>query len=832
MRLTYIILVISFIFCFSSFGLSQKPVQYNSSEVYQNLERLNTLLSVLYVAAHPDDENQRVISYCNNTLNANTAYLSLTRGDGGQNLIGTERGPLLGVLRTQELLGARSIDGGSQYFTRAIDFGYSKNPTETFGFWDKEKVTSDVVRIIRQHRPDIIINRFDHRTPGKTHGHHTASAMLSVEAFDLAGSKTSYPEQLDALNVWQPSKIYFNTSWWFYGSREKFAEADKSKLTSVDAGVYYPLRGVSNSEIAANARSMHKCQGFGNATSRSSRQEFLELINTADDSMSKELGEDINTTWTRVPNGEPVDNLLGEILESYDFTNPSASLNDLVKLYSLIEKTGDQYWKAIKLEDLKKIIQSVSGLFLEATTTSKLVTSIDTVEVKIEATNRSASPIKLKSYKLSNGSSITIDSTLADRQESIWYAKTRITETPNNHYWINDEMEYGTYSVTEDQIGKPESDPQLTLEFEVEINGVNMTFTRPVSSLNILPDQGEVYAPLASVPSASVMIENDVYVFSGGKSQMIPVNIEAYSEDLQGNLTIDIAKDWKVSPKSIDIAISKIGQTKQVTFEVTPPKNQTVSSIVPTLRSGTETITTNIHTVAYDHIPTQTVILEESAKAVNLDIKISDNNQIGYIMGAGDEVPESLKTIGYDIDILTLEQLGNTDLSKYQAIILGIRIYNVNEKIDAYQDDLFSYAKNGGTLITQYNTSRRLKADQLAPVAMEMSRDRVSDETAKVKILEQEHPVMNHPNQIQSDDFDHWVQERGLYFPDEFSDELVPILSMADKGEDQKLGSLLVMEYGNGYFVYTGLSFFRELPAGVPGAFRLMANIISLGEQD
>ncbi len=832
MRLTHIILILSCTFYFSTIGFAQKPTQYNSSEIYQSLERLNTLLSVLYVAAHPDDENQRVISYCNNTLNANTAYLSLTRGDGGQNLIGTERGPLLGVLRTQELLGARSIDGGSQYFTRAIDFGYSKNPAETFGFWDKEKVTSDVVRIIRQHRPDIIINRFDHRTPGKTHGHHTASAMLSVEAFDLAGNRSSYPEQLGNLDVWQPSKIYFNTSWWFYGSREKFEEADKTKLTSIDAGVYYPLRGVSNSEIAANARSMHKCQGFGNATSRSSRQEFLELVKTADDSMSKELNEDINTTWTRVSNGEPVDNLLSEILASYDFTNPLASLDDLVRLYSLIEKTGDQYWKTIKLHELEEIIQSVSGLFLEATTTSKLVTSIDTIEVKIEATNRSSAPIKLKSYAISNGSSVRIDSILADRQESIWYEKTRITQTPNNHYWINDEMEYGTYSVSEDHIGKPESDAHLKIDFEVEINGVDMTFTRPISSLNILPDQGEVYAPLASVPSASVMIENDVYVFSGGKAQSIPVNIEAYREDLKGSLTIDIAKDWKVSPASIDIDIAKVGQTKQVIFEVTPPKNQTVSSIVPTLRCNNETITTNIHTVAYDHIPTQTVVLEESAKAVNLDIKISDNNQIGYIMGAGDEVPESLKTIGYDIDMLTLEQLGNANLSKYQAIILGIRIYNVNEKIGAYQDDLFNYAKNGGTLITQYNTSRRLKADQLAPVAMEMSRDRVSDETAEVKILEQKHPVVNYPNKIQAEDFDHWVQERGLYFPDEFSEELVPILSMADNGEDQKLGSLLVMEYGEGYFVYTGLSFFRELPAGVPGAFRLMANIISLGEQD
>lgn len=823
--------IVLLLLSYDAFG--QKPIQYNSAEIYEKLERLNTLLSVLYVAAHPDDENQRIISYCNNTLHANTAYLSLTRGDGGQNLIGTERGALLGVLRTQELLGARSIDGGSQYFSRAIDFGYSKNPSETFGFWDKDKVTSDVVRVIRQHRPDIIINRFDHRTPGKTHGHHTASAILSVEVFNKTNDPSVYPDQLTDLRPWQASKIYFNTSWWFYGSREKFAEADRSKLVSVDVGGFYPLRGISNSEIAANARSMHKCQGFGNATTRSSRQEYLELIETDLPDMSKDLTEDINTTWTRVEGGQVVDTLLHDILDTYNFKDPIASLSNLVLLHKHIESTGDPYWKAVKLQELQDIIQSITGLYLEATTESKLVTELDSIEVKIEATNRSDIPVYLKSYTLSNQDSETqVDTVLNNGQESIWYIDTVLEHPSNNHYWINDQMEYGTYSVEDSKIGMAESHAHLHVDFEVEVLGRIMTFSRPVSSMNVLPDQGEIYAPLSIVPNASLSIEDDVHIFSESKAKSISVTVEAYVSDLSGQLTLELDNGWKVSPKSRNISISKLGQTQLVTFEITPPKDQAESTITPVLNVNNQTTSSKVTTVEYAHIPTQTVVIKEIAKAVNIDIKTSRNKKIGYIMGAGDDVPEALNAIGYDVNILTLEQLSNTNLSQYQAILLGIRIYNVNEKINAYQDLLFDYAKNGGTLITQYNTSRRLKAESLAPVPMKLSRDRVSDETADVTILQPTHQVMSWPNIITQSDFEGWVQERGLYFPDEFSNDMIPILSMADKGEDQKLGSLLVMNHGKGHFVYTGLSFFRELPAGVPGAYRLISNIISLGDQE
>ena len=249
---------------------------------HEAIQKLNFLGSALYVAAHPDDENTRLIAYLANEVKANTAYLSMTRGDGGQNLIGPEIRELLGVIRTQELLAARRVDGGNQMFTRANDFGFSKHPDETMEIWNKDEIMADVIWAIRKWQPDIIVNRFTHeydpKWAGRMHGHHTASAMLSHEAFDLAGRKDVYPEQLDKVDVWQPRRLFFNTSWWFYGSRENFAKADKSRLLGVDVGVYYPIKGKSNTEIAAESRSMHKCQGFGSAGTRGSSMEYLEKI--------------------------------------------------------------------------------------------------------------------------------------------------------------------------------------------------------------------------------------------------------------------------------------------------------------------------------------------------------------------------------------------------------------------------------------------------------------------------------------------------------------------------------------------------------------------------
>ena len=298
MRQSFLLLA-ACIVAFPTWG--QRPEKPNAADIYHQIEKLNFLGNVLYIAAHPDDENTRLISYLSNEVLARTGYLSLTRGDGGQNLIGPELRELLGVIRTQELIEARKIDGGEQFFSRANDFGFSKNPTETLQIWDKNQVLSDVVWAIRTFRPDIVINRFDHRSPGTTHGHHTASAMLSMEAFDLANQPNQFADQLAYTQPWQPQRIYFNTSWWFYGSKEKFEKADKSKQAQLQIGVYYPFAGKSNQEIAALSRSCHQSQGFGNTGTRGEEDEYLEFLKGTAPANKNNLFDGIDTTWNRSP---------------------------------------------------------------------------------------------------------------------------------------------------------------------------------------------------------------------------------------------------------------------------------------------------------------------------------------------------------------------------------------------------------------------------------------------------------------------------------------------------------------------------------------------------
>ncbi|MFT5848917.1 PIG-L family deacetylase, partial [Psychroserpens sp.] len=386
---------------FALFSISlitaQQPKKPTSSEIHESIKKLNFLGSVLYVAAHPDDENTRLISYMSNDVKARTAYLSLTRGDGGQNLVGPEIRELLGVIRTQELLAARGTDGGEQLFTRANDFGYSKHPDETLAIWNKKEVLSDVVLAIRQFQPDVIINRFNHRTPGTTHGHHTSSAMLSVEAFDLVGDKNAYPKQLSRTNIWQPQRLFFNTSWWFYGSRENFEKADKSNLLAVDTGVYFPSSGLSNPEIAALSRSQHKSQGFGSTGSRGSQIEYIEIIKGDLPTDKTNIFEGIDTSWNRVEGGKAIGDILYAVEKNYDFKNPSASIPELMRAYLAIQNLENTHWKNIKTNEVKNIIAACAGLYLEVTANSNHATAGAVIDLNLEVINRSNSKIVLSS---------------------------------------------------------------------------------------------------------------------------------------------------------------------------------------------------------------------------------------------------------------------------------------------------------------------------------------------------------------------------------------------------------------------------------------------------
>ena len=824
-------ILLLFFFCFAQISLGQQPVKPNAAAIYNQIEKLNFLGSVLYIAAHPDDENTRLISYLSNEKMARTGYLSLTRGDGGQNLIGPELREQLGVIRTQELLEARKIDGGEQFFSRANDFGYSKNPEETLQIWDKNQVLSDVVWAIRKFQPDVIINRFDHRSPGTTHGHHTASALLSAESFDLANDATAFSSQLKWVKPWQPKRQFFNTSWWFYGSKEKFDAADKTNLSSLQIGVYYPSLGKSNQEIAALSRSCHQSQGFGSTGSRGEEMEYLEFLKGSALNDKNNIFEGIDTTWNRVKGGAAIGELIQRTLKEYDFKNPALSISNLVKAYSMIQLLEDQHWKIIKIEELKKVIAACSGLYLEGVAENQTAIPNRTLNVKIEAINRSGNSLVLKNIiSMPEGKNTSFNSELKNNISLNTTLSIQLPDTVNytNPYWLNEKGTVGMYRVDNQQnIGIPDIIREVKLVFNIEINGITIPFERNVIYKYNDPTKGEIYNPLDIVPEITISIIDKVSLFNSGKSKTIGVKIKAGKEGENGILKLDLPSNWKVNPNEIAFALSKKGEEQILNFEVFPPKNAdeiTVKAIAIVNGKSFDKEQININ---YEHISKQQILRNSEAKFIKLDIK-TGKEKIAYIMGAGDEVPKSLIQMGYEVTEINPSEISKEKLANYDVLITGIRAYNTVKELKFKQEILLDFVKEGKTMIVQYNTTDELVTKNIAPFSIKISKDRVTEENAEVRFLAPEHPVLNYPNKITSKDFEGWKQEQGLYYPSEWDLAFTPILSSNDKGETPKNGALLIAKFGNGHYIYTGLSFFRELPEGVSGAYRLISNLISL----
>lgn len=814
----------------SSSVFSQQPQKLTTNQIYEKLQKLNFLGTVLYVAAHPDDENTRLISYLSNHVKARTAYLSLTRGDGGQNLIGPEIRELLGVIRTQELLAARRVDGGQQLFSRANDFGYSKHPDETFDIWDKKQVLADVVWAIRTFKPDIIINRFNHRTPGTTHGHHTASAMLSVEAFDLAGDKNQFKNQLTTTKVWQPKRLFFNTSWWFYGSQENFKKADKGNMLSFDVGVYYPLKGLSNNEVASIASSQHLCQGFGRLTTRGSQTEYVEFLKGDFPKDKKDIFSGINTTWNRIEGGGEIGAILYEVEEKFDFVNPQKHLPQLMKAYGKIQQLKDTHWKTIKSKEIKELIEACAGLYLEASAVSSSAIPNSSIDVNFEVLNRSGIRMELQKIQLFP-SGVTKEKNLAleENKKRNFKETIQVGNIPfSDPYWLTQPWSLGMYKVHQQSlIGKPETPRPLQVVFKMLIADQPITFTKSVLRRYSRRDKGELYEPFEILPKITTKLKHKVLIFSDEKAQQVTVEVKAGAKNASGKVALKAPKGWKVSPATENFSIEQKNDVQLVTFTITPPQHTSEGKLKVVATSDAKTYTKELIEISYDHIPKQSVLLTSEAKIVRLNIQKS-GNYIGYIQGSGDAVPESLRQIGYTVVELDPKTIDATTLQKFDAVVVGIRAYNTIRELQFKQKYLLSYVKEGGNLIVQYNTSRRVNVQ--APYPLQLSRDRVTDEHAKVTVLANKHSIMNFPNKITSKDFDGWVQERGLYFPRQWAKEYTPVLSMHDKGETAKNGSLLIAKYGKGNYIYTGLSFFRELPAGVPGAYKLFANMLSVGK--
>ena len=810
---------------------AQVPAKPNATEIYAQIEKLNFLGSVLYIAAHPDDENTRLISFMANAQKARTGYLSLTRGDGGQNLIGPELREFLGVIRTQELIEARKVDGGEQFFSRANDFGYSKIPTETLKIWNEKEVLRDMVYIIRKFQPDVIINRFDYRTPGTTHGHHTSSALLAQQAFDLVNNKNSFPTQLNLVQTWQPKRMYFNTSWWFYGTKDKFDSADKTNLANLSTGVYYQSLGKSNQEIAALSRSRHQSQGFGTSGARGDDMEYLEFIKGEKPSVSTNLFEGIDTSWNRVEGGKPIGILISNIAKNYDFINPSASISDLVKAYQMIQNLKNDHWKEVKTKEIKEIIASCAGLYLETVAENQSATPDSDVVLNLEAVNRSSVGMMLESIvilpenKIYNQNLALKNNINESIALKIHVPKSIEFTAP---YWLKDQGTVGMYRVDEQKnIGKPDIIRDVKTVFNIKINDVLIPFERIVIYKFNDPVTGEVYRPFDIEPLVSTSFADKVKIFNTNLKQTVAVKVLAGAANVSGDLKLDLPKEWNVNPETIPFSIALKGESKTYTFEVTPPKSSSEVDVKSIAVVKDQTFDKEKIMLTYNHISHQQVLQPSVAKFIKLDIK-TGTEKIAYIMGAGDEVPTSLQNMGYEVTIVKPADISQENLQKFDVIMLGIRAYNTVEELEFKQAILLDLVEKGKTMIVQYNTTGKLVTKKLAPFLLKISRDRVTEEDAKVTFLAPNHPVLNTPNKITSKDFENWVQEQGLYYPDQWDAAFTPIISSHDENETPKNGALLVAPFGKGYYIYTGLSFFRELPAGVSGAHRILANLISL----
>jgi LmbE family N-acetylglucosaminyl deacetylase len=815
------LLLVVLIFHFSHFTFAQPPKTYSSSEIFQQIKKLNVLGSVLYIAAHPDDENTRLLSWLANEKLYRTGYLSITRGDGGQNLIGDEQGIELGLIRTQELLSARRLDGAEQFFTRAYDFGYSKSPEETFKFWDKQKILSDVVWIIRKFQPDVIITRFPSTGEGG-HGHHTASAILAEEAFELAGDATKFSEHFGyGVKPWKPKRLLWNT---FNFGNTNTQRGDQFKI---DAGGFNALLGKSYGEIAAESRSQHKSQGFGVPRSRGIQLEYFKTIKG--DAPVNDLMDGISTGWDRL-NNVSIKESVKAITNSYSFIHPENSVSQLVSFYQSIIRLGNEHWRSTKTKDVLQLIEAASGLYMEATTSQPYAVQGDSLNISVIANNRSG--INIKNVDVSLGDTSYVLSKNLNKNENVKQdisifisGDAKITQP----YWLEQPFEKGRFNVNmQEQIGKPENEP-AGLTFLAEIEGQRLSFTKPVQYKSNDPVKGEQYQPLAILPKIEMKFVENNYVSANNK----PVKVHAkYSSNGKDTVQYMVTKHFSrnVHTAKNTYNYNSIKKEDHEAFDLIPVKNIFNHKEEITLSSyyKKQQFKSYHRTINYDHIPAITYFSKASANFIAVDLKIG-GSKIGYIAGAGDKVPEALQQMGYEVMMLKENDLTEDNLKQFNAIITGVRAYNVHTWLTNAYDILMNYVKNGGVLLVQYNTNSNvgpMKA-KISPYPFTISRSRVSEEDAKVNFIQPDHPLLNYPNKMTDKDFEGWVQERSIYHAESLDSNYQTIISMKDSGEKEHNGSLIIAGFGKGKFIYTGISFFRQLPAGVPGAYRLFANLLS-----
>jgi len=824
--------IIFFLGFYAFFCSAQQVRPSKSSEIYRELKTLKHLPKVLYLAAHPDDENTGLLSWLINEQHVETAYLSLTRGDGGQNLIGTEQGAALGLIRTHELLEARKLDGAEQFFTRAIDFGFSKNTNDTFKQWDADSITADVVWTIRKFRPDVIICRFP-PTAAAGHGQHAASAVVAEKAFKLAGDKTAFPNQLKYVNVWQPKRLLWNT--FRFGAVNTTAE----NQFKVIVGQYDAQLGMGYGELAGLSRSLHKSQGAGTQSVAGIRTEYFTHV--LGEPAKTSLFDGVITTWTAKGNAG-IDQSLDKIISAFNFNSPESSLPDLLALRKELVMLKDANLKKDKMTALDNIILSCAGFMGEVVTNRAEAVAGDNYSFRLNLISRTTNPVVLENVKwleqsenlnrkLSGDSLITIEHKIqipvdAARTEPYWLAKP-----PKNA---------ATFSVANDTlIGLPEAESPLNVLLSLKIGTEKFQVKLPLSFKKLDPVRGDVVEALRIVPALELKFTQPVYLVKDNEDLHLSLNFKVNSNKQYKNGKVNLVYNGQRLGGADFVSIT----ANDMTVDYVIPKSKLAALNTARVQLDADyvvddkTYNKKQVLIQYPHLPSLQYFAPATAIIMKGDIQ-ARVKKVGYIEGAGDFIPDFLRIAGIQVDVLKDEDFywhadesGANDsrnkLSQYDAIVLGVRANNTEKKLGRWMPFLWAYVKAGGNLVMQYNTNQDATVDKLGMYNFSIANKRVTEENAEVKFLKPGHKLLNFPNKITPDDFKGWVQERGAYFPDKWDAAYEPLFEMHDTDEEPLQGSTLYAKYGKGNFIYTPLAFFRQLPAGNVGAARLFLNFLS-----
>ncbi len=796
--------------------------------ILQDLRSFRETGTVLHLAAHPDDENTQLITYLARGRGYRTAYLSITRGDGGQNEIGPEFDEKLGLARTQELLAARQLDGGRQFFTRAIDFGFSKNPEETLRIWDHQQVLADVVRVIRTFRPDVIITRFPIPPGSGGHGHHTASAMLAVEAFKLCGEATAFPEQLaEGLKPWQPKRVLWNGD----GGGKGDVPLGGPRV-NVDIGGSDPVTGESFGAIAGHSRSMHKTQGFGafgGGRGGANVQTFTLLAGVP---ATNDLMDGVELTWSRFAGGTEIGKLADEAIAQFKPENAVASVPALLALRAKLATLAAEPVVTDKRLQLDGILEKCLGLTVSTTAPAPEVIPSEAVALHHTVTLSASLPVQWVAVRYPGlGREVKTGVALHANQPAAHDATQTIPANtpPTQPYWLREEAASGIFRVADQTlIGRPENPPTLPVEFVFEVGGQTLV----VPDEAISNGDGGKARKLAVIPPVTLNTGTSVALFKPGMAKTIEVEVTATHAAAAGVLRLQAPTGWNVAPAQQAFNLSQAGEKAKASFTVTPTGTGS-GNLVAVAEIGGVQFSNQRQEIRYKHIPVQLLQPPARIKVAAFDFAIRSKT-VGYLPGAGDSTAASLQQLGYTVTTLTGADLTPEKLRGLDAVIVGVRAFNERNDLADHIAGLFAYVENGGNVIVQYNRPNGLQTERLGPYPLSIAGNapqwRVTDETAPVTFLVPEHAALTTPNRIGPADFEGWVQERGAYFPSKWDEHYTPVLAMSDPGEAPLRSSLLVAQYGKGYFVYTGLAFFRQLPAGVPGAYRLFANLVSLGK--